>query len=83
MRKKPRLLTTKGPSRRDYNKASRHEELILIVGQLIFTTLALSMIALIAAILHIDSRDFWEVIRGAIGLQGILQGTRMLIAVSK
>jgi hypothetical protein len=63
--------------------ANRREELMAIVGQLIFTTLALSIIALVAALLHVDSHDFWEVLRAAISLQGILQGARMLVALTK
>ena len=63
--------------------SNKHRELAVIVSQLIVTTLALSLIALFAAMTGIQSHDFWEVIRAAINLQSILQGLRMLIALSK
>ncbi len=83
MAKNPKLSIAFQPRLYKKRRVRRKEELIRIVGQFIFTTLALSVIALTAALLHVDSHDFWEVIRAAITLQGILQGTRMLVAVSK
>lgn len=69
--------------RRESKTSGKHRELVAIVSQLIITTLALSLIALFAAILGIQSHDFWEVIRAAVNLQSILQGVRMLMALSK
>ena len=62
---------------------SRKEELKSLVSQLALMTLALTLVALVAALNHIESPDFWETIRAAIGLQGILQGVRILFAVAK
>lgn len=83
MPKKRRSPPSRPQNGHPFRVANRREELMTIVGQLIFTTLALSLIALTAALLHVDSHDFWEVIRAAIGLQGILQGARMLLAIAK
>ena len=68
-----------------YNKWAPREnkEFNVLVRQLIFTSLANAIIALIAAVFNVESRDFWEVIRAAIGLQGILQGVRITLALQK
>lgn len=79
--KKERIADTR--NKRKSVKRGRRDELLTIVKQLLFTTLVISGIALVAAAMGIESRDFWEVIRGAIGLQGILQGSRILAAWNK
>lgn len=82
MTRKNTSRATQQPRRRVAAKSRKQKELIQIVRQLLLTTLILSVIALVAAILNIQSHDFWEVIRAAIGLQGIFQGARMLHTMS-
>ena len=82
MTQKRRAKMSDTANKRRYSKM-RQDELLPIVRQLLLTTLVLSIIALVAAALHIESRDFWEVIRGAIGLQGILQGSRIFAAMNR
>ncbi|MBL8049641.1 MAG: hypothetical protein JNM46_00325 [Anaerolineales bacterium] len=81
MQKKSKIIS-KPPNTRHRRHHSTKQDAMQIVRQLIFTTLALCLIALVAAVLKIDSRDFWQVIHGAIGLQGILQGARIIVALN-
>ena len=71
------------PTSRGSKTSGKSKELIIIVSQLIVTTVILSLIALYAAKVGIQSDDFWDVLRAAITLQSTLQGVRMLVAISK
>ena len=81
--KKNKKAKTQNKHRQTKKSGNKLNEIVPIVRQFMIVSLVISLIALAAAMLGVESQDFWEVIRSAMNFQSIFQGVRMLSVLSK
>jgi len=81
--KKDKKARTQKKHHQTKKSKSKLNDLVTIVRQFMIASLVIALIALFAAIMQVQSQDFWEVIRSAMNFQSIFQGVRMLSVLSK